>query len=157
MGIVFATATLAPDYEIRLILIGSVKIKWIAAVLFIIDVINTAGSGNEGGHFAHIGGAVFGYLYITQLRNGNDMTGWLQKLLDRDQPRQQAKPTTTKRTTRPRKKAPMKVAHRQSDTQQGSATPNQEKLDAILDKIKASGYDSLSQSEKDYLNLMSNS
>ena len=145
MGLMVAAATLSPDYTMSLILVGPVKIKYIAGVLFFLSVIGTTG-GNAGGEFAHIGGALFGMLYILQLRRGMDLTDGLQKLFSTEI--NIAKP-------QPKKKAPLKVVHHKKDTP--TVEIHQDRLDTILDKIKQVGYDNLTAEEKDYLNEVSKS
>jgi len=164
VGIMVAAATLSPDYTMNLILLGPVKIKWIALVAVFFYILGTAGGGNEGGNWAHIGGAIFGYLYITQLRRGHDLTGWLQRLIyredggnSRQQSRSYRQPSRTSRPARSRKSA-LSIIHKQEEKEPPSAAlDGQAKLDSILDKIKESGYDNLTQEEKDYLHLMSKS
>lgn len=143
MAMVVGSATLSPDYNMRLILIGDVKLKYIAAVLVFLDLIGTAGSMNTGGHFGHIGGAVMGYLYIDQLRKGNNLGAWIEKIIQwrwSDHRRQ------------------LRVVHRNEyrdvDTQQLN---EEEELDRILDKIKEKGLGSLSDYEKAFLKKMSES
>ena len=154
MGIMVATATLSPDYSMRLILFGSVKIKWIVLVLFIMDIFRTAGGDNVGGHWAHIGGAVFGYLYIVAYRRGTNMTSFIERLLDRDYRAPRQAPAS--RPPVVRKRSRLSVVHKK-DSKQSASISDEDKLDMILEKIKAQGYDNLSQAEKDYLNKMSNS
>lgn len=134
MAIVFAAATLNPDHEISLILIGPVKIKYIALISLLLDVI-TIPQGNAGGYLAHVGGALTGYLYITSLRSGLDPFGRFFKLFKR--------------------KPAVKVGYKNTDTKVVNTTSRtkgeQEKVDEILDKIARSGYDSLSKEERDFL------
>ena len=80
MAMVVAAATLSPDYNLRLILIGDVKLKYVAAVLIFLDLIGTGGRMNTGGHFGHLGGALMGFLYIDQLRKGNEMASWIDQV-----------------------------------------------------------------------------
>ncbi len=134
LAIVFAAATLNPDHEISLILIGPVKIKYIALFSLLLDVINIP-NGNAGGYIAHVGGALTGYLYITSLRGGFDPVGSFVKLFKR--------------------KPAVKVSYKSTDARPGNTTARskgeQEKVDEILDKIARSGYDSLSKEERDFL------
>jgi membrane associated rhomboid family serine protease len=134
LAIVFAAATLNPDHEISLILIGPVKIKYIALVSLLIDII-TIPFGNAGGYIAHVGGALTGYLYITSLRGGFDPAGSFLKLFKR--------------------KPAVKVSYKNTEAKVSNGTARskgeQEKVDEILDKIARSGYDSLSKEEKDFL------
>ncbi len=126
MAIVAAVATLVPDYTIHLILIGPVRLKYIAIVYFLLDVIGIAG-GNPGGSIAHIGGALLGFVYIKQLQNGNDWSKILQK------------------------KSKLKVVKKSSTNVKNTNLPDQKIIDKILDKISKSGYESLSKAEKEQL------
>lgn len=151
MAVIMATATLSPDYTMHLLLLGPVKIKYIALVILFLDIVGTAGMSNAGGHFAHLGGAMFGVLYVLALRKGTDLTQGLQNLLDKI-PKIQFKSSPKKKHAKS-----MKVVHRKKEGKKSDQTrpPNdasfQEKLDLILDKIKEQGYDSLTDQEKDFL------
>ncbi|MFD1629246.1 rhomboid family intramembrane serine protease [Pseudopedobacter beijingensis] len=132
-AVVIATATLLPNYSIQLLLLGSVKLKWIALIYVMLDVLSLSG-GNAGGHLAHLGGALFGFLYIVSLKRGNDWSLFFEKLKV------------------PQKKK-LKVVSKNYDTEiaYSNQKPDQETIDAILDKISQSGYDSLSKKEKNIL------
>lgn len=127
MAIVVGTATLVPDYSINLLLLGSVRLKYIALVYFLLDIIGIAG-GNPGGSIAHIGGAVLGFIYIKQLRNGHDWSKLFQ-----------------------RNKRKLTVVQNGNPKARKGNLPDQEVIDQILDKISKSGYDSLSKKEKEQL------
>ncbi|MFA5246034.1 MAG: rhomboid family intramembrane serine protease, partial [Pedobacter sp.] len=126
MAIVVATATLVPDYTLRLLLFGSVKLKYLAIAYFVLDIIGMGG-GNAGGSIAHIGGAIAGFIFVKQLQSGRD----LSKIL--------------KRKTR------LKVVKNDSGSSKNNLEPDQETIDRILDKISKSGYDSLTKTEKEQL------
>lgn len=152
MAVIVATGVIAPDYNLRLILIGDVKLKYIVAVLLFLDIIGAGGTDNTGGHFAHLGGAFFGYFFATQLKNGNDLAIPVNNLLDklkaifggfaskrRRGPRVAYKnPNAGKKATKSKTKTTTDPSH-------------QEHLDKILDKIKQTGYDSLTEEEKEFL------
>ena len=104
MAMVFVGAATSPDYEFNLILIGRVKIKFIAAFFLFMDLVLTTGA-NSGGHFGHIGGAIFGYLFVSQIRNGIDLTEPLQGLFSMFDPDQMEK------RVRKKKKSPIKIVH----------------------------------------------
>jgi len=128
MAIIVAAATLVPDYAIMMLLIGEVKIKWVAIAYFLISFLGLS-SANAGGNFAHIGGAILGFVYIKSLQNGNDWS----KLFER-------KPKLkVVRNEKPIKKPEFKGG------------VSQQEIDAILDKISTSGYDKLSAIEKEKL------
>lgn len=152
MSILVGIATHIPHMRVRLILIGSIKLWWIAAFLVVLDVIQIPIS-NPGGHLAHLGGAGFGYLYAKQLGKGNNIASGFEKMLDWIGSLFSSSKSTTQRSN-------LKTVHKRrnsSSTSPGSTSrirnkkEEQEKIDAILDKISKSGYDSLTKQEKDYL------
>ncbi|MDB5135314.1 MAG: rhomboid family intrarane serine protease [Mucilaginibacter sp.] len=129
MAIIIATATLLPNYSISLMFIGSVKLKWIAVFYIIIDFLGVAGP-NAGGEIAHLGGALFGFIYVKQLQRGHDWIGAISNIF--------------------KSRSKLKVVAKNSDKNSNSL-PRQEEIDRILDKISKSGYDSLSKQEKEVL------
>ncbi|MDP6909720.1 MAG: rhomboid family intramembrane serine protease, partial [Flavobacteriales bacterium] len=73
LAIVVAAATTVPNFVVRLVLLGPVKLKYIALVSVLLDIIFIP-DGNAGGHFGHLGGAFFGFIFASQLKRGNDLT-----------------------------------------------------------------------------------
>lgn len=145
MAIVIGLATHIPNYSIRLFLIGDVKLKYIALIIFIIDLAGVSNS-NSGGHIAHIGGAIMGYLFAKQWAKGNDITAWAGKAFD-----------FINALFKSTKKQKLSVKYRKSGSSKTSSRrSDQEEVDRILDKISKSGYDSLSKEEKDLLFRASN-
>lgn len=126
MAVVIATATLVPDFTIRLLLFGTVRLKYLAIAYFVLDIIGMGG-GNPGGSIAHIGGAILGFVFIKQLNSGRD----LSKIL--------------------KKRSRLKVVQNKSNTRSETIHTDQETIDKILDKISKSGYDSLNKAEKEAL------
>ena len=149
IAIAVATAVYAPEYKIGLLFIGEVSLKWVAIVTIIIDIIGLEG-GNIGGNMAHLGGAIVGAIYALRIKSGHDITRPLNALIDgvvglfngRSWP-QFKRPQRPARPTRPQQEPPR--AHRPADT------ISESELDTILGKIKASGYDALTDEEKDKL------
>lgn len=147
LAIVVGTATLLPDYSIRLFLFGNVPLKYLALVMVVLDLLSLSGN-NAGGHFAHLGGAIFGFVYIKQLRAGNDLGAWFNRLVD-----------WLATFLRPRsKRGKMRVSYKQQSTtannrlnKSDSNQVPQEVIDRILDKIAQNGYDGLSKEEKEQL------
>jgi membrane associated rhomboid family serine protease len=137
LAVVVAAAALAPEYRLHLILFGPVRIKFIALVLVILDVILLPG-GNYGGHLAHLGGAIFGFVFVKQLQRGVDMSSWFSSA------------TGALLGLFTKSEGKMK-AHRGGAQKRRSQASEQEKIDVILDKISQSGYDSLSTEEKEFL------
>jgi len=152
MAILVGIATHIPHMRVRLILIGSIKLWWIAAFLVVLDVIQIPIS-NPGGHLAHLGGAGFGYLYAKQLGKGNNIASGFEKLLDWIGSMFSSSSASGKRSN-------LKTVHKRKSAGSSSGRysggmrnkkEEQEKIDAILDKIGKSGYGSLTKQEKDYL------
>ncbi|GAA4320481.1 rhomboid family intramembrane serine protease [Mucilaginibacter gynuensis] len=133
LAIIVGTATLAPNFEIKLILFGNVKLKWLVVVYIVADLINY-NSANAGEKIAHLGGAILGFAYIKSLQNGTDWLGAISNLF------------------KPRPK--LKVVSRNFEKNTTSYPP-QEEIDRILDKILQSGYDSLNKQEKEVLSRAS--
>ncbi len=144
---VVGAAVYFPNYTMMLMFIGPVKIKYIALVTVFLSLIGTRGGVNVGGEFAHLGGALMGWLYMSQLKQGNDIGGWILsvvsffKSLFKPQPK--IKVTHRGGNRRPSKKENKKPSS-------ASSTPQSE-IDAILDKISERGYESLSKEEKQKL------
>jgi membrane associated rhomboid family serine protease len=82
MAVVFAVVAYAPNHIIHLIFIGPVKIKFIALFFIAMDLLYLSESVNIGGHIAHLGGAFYGWLFISQLRKGKDISGGFNSLMD---------------------------------------------------------------------------
>jgi len=73
MALLVASTTYQPLMEVRLLLIGNVKLWHITAVILILDLMQIQ-LDNIGGHIAHLSGAFFGFLYIKLLQNGTDLS-----------------------------------------------------------------------------------
>ena len=146
MAILFAVATFSPFSQVRLFLIGTVKLWHIALVLVIVDLIQLPLE-NTGGHLAHLGGAAFGYLYINQIQKGNDITAWFSKIVDGLINVFRRKSSTPFKKVHKNYKAPIPKTESKIITKDKT----QQRIDDILDKISRSGYDSLSTDEKEFL------
>lgn len=144
MAILIATTAYAPYMLLRIPLIGVVKLWHVAFVILAIDLIQLP-MNNTGGHIAHLGGALFGYLYIQILKSGTDITAPLSTFFDK-----------IVNGLKPKEKTPFKKVHRNTIKKDvNSSVKNkdftQKQIDEILDKISKSGYDSLTKQEKEFL------
>ncbi|WP_289021599.1 rhomboid family intramembrane serine protease [uncultured Salegentibacter sp.] len=153
MAVLVGIATYIPNMRVRLLLIGSIKFWYIAAFLVLLDIIQIPMS-NAGGHLAHLGGAALGYVYTKQLQKGYDIGSWFEKIMDSlvflfKPSERKAKMKTVYRKNTNRKTATKQ--HKATSSQKLDKDEKQKQIDAILDKISKSGYDSLSKSEKDFL------
>ncbi|MDR1518186.1 MAG: rhomboid family intramembrane serine protease [Dysgonamonadaceae bacterium] len=141
MAIVMGVSFFRPDMRLNLFLLGSVKIIYIAIVVFFIDFLSLDDNANPGGHIAHIGGALAGYIFAINYKNGRDITAWISRALD-----------AFANLFKPRgKQAKMKVSYRRAENDSDynyRKHRETEDIDAILDKLKQSGYGSLTNEEK---------
>jgi membrane associated rhomboid family serine protease len=151
MAMVMAAATTAPDYEMRLILIGNVKLKYIAAVLLLLDIFALGGMNNTGGHFAHVGGAVFGWYFVFCLRRGLDFSSYINQLGDGFNQLFVGKKTAARPTLVKVPGGLSKQFSNKSNKEKEEEYDLEAKIDAILDKIRQSGFDSLTAEEKETL------
>lgn len=135
MAIVVAVAAYSPDYTMFPFGIP-MKLKWLALIAFILTSLIDL-TDNTGGKVAHIGGAIFGFIYGTQLRNGKNFLERFMNLFRY-------------------KSGKLRIEHsrsRKSDDRayNDSKITIRKQVDEILDKISRSGYDSLTREEKDFL------
>ncbi|MCG8580336.1 MAG: rhomboid family intramembrane serine protease [Bacteroidales bacterium] len=141
MAILFAIARYAPNHKIHLLFFGAVSLKYVALVALILDLISISALSNTGGHFTHLGGAAFGFIYGGQISSGKDVTLGFNRMMD-----------GLANIFKPKSK--LKVTHKRAMTDMefnARKINKQKEVDRILDKIKVSGYDSLSKEEKQTL------
>lgn len=151
MAVLVGIATQVPNYSVRLILIGNVKLWWIAAFFVGLDIAQIP-LGNAGGHLAHIGGALIGYTYTQQLTKGNDLGQFVTASFDHLNDLMSSKSKPKMKTVYKNKAKKAKSnAKKTSNTSTVNRTEKQKRVDEILDKISKSGYDSLTKEEKDFL------
>lgn len=140
MAIIIAAATYAPYYPVRLFLLLEIRLWVVAVISVLLDLANIE-RGNAGGHIAHLGGAIFGYLMAKSYNKGINLTQWIFDFYDYIsrifQPKKMKKVYASKGYTRIYSKE--------------NTLSDKQKLDIILDKISLSGYDSLSKEEKEFL------
>jgi membrane associated rhomboid family serine protease len=140
MAIVIAIAAYVPDYTVHLFLFGRIKIKYMALAIFILTSVMDF-SINSGGKLAHIGGALFGYLYTLNLKQGRDIGKGFNKIID-----------FLVTAFKPRKK--LKVTHKKPANEyeyNKLKAEHQAMINNILEKISKGGYDSLTKEEKETL------
>ncbi len=149
-AIVVGAATLSPNTTFFLLLIGPVKIKYIAIFYVIVSFANSAGA-NAGGELAHLGGALMGFLYVTQLRKGVDWGIPVQKvgIFFEDLFSGKKKGVkVTYRSTKSSKKSSSQSKPKKEKVSKDPEDASQEEIDRILDKIADRGYEALTKDEK---------
>ena len=141
MAIVFAISFYRKEIEIHLLLFGRIKLIYLALFTFVIDLLAMT-SDNAGGHIAHIGGALFGIWFASRYAQGKDLTAPINRLID-------------KLVNLGKRKPKMSVTYggRSNKDWEYNARKQQQaaNIDAILDKLKRTGYGSLSADEKKQL------
>lgn len=138
LGALIAICAFRPDGIVSLFGVFNVQLRWLAIVFVLLDLINLR-EGNEGGHLAHLGGALFGLIWGVRLKAGQDIAAFLNPVWML---------FSGKRS--PKRNSNLKVTHRQKIDRNRDLSPSekQKQIDIILDKISRSGYDSLSKDEK---------
>lgn len=140
LAIVVATAVKSPNYSINLLFFGSVRLKYVASVIVLIDFLFIT-SDNAGGHIAHIGGALAGWIFAAGLSKGHDYTKWINNFID----------LFDKISFTRKRKPKMKIYYGEKTKDYDyneKKKQNSDEIDRILDKLRKSGYDSLSTYEK---------
>lgn len=142
LAIFIAIAVYMPNYQLPLLLLGRIRLKYIAIFFVVLDLISID-KGNPGGHLAHLGGAMWGFIYATLLKKGNDPALVLGYYLGR---------VTRLFRRRPRFRVEYNTERPVTDDEYNrQRAEHQQKIDHILDKISKSGYDSLTKEEKELL------
>jgi hypothetical protein len=144
LAIAIATAIREPEYKIHLMFVGPVRLKYFALVVVLFDCLYV-GSNNAGGHIAHLGGALAGWWFAYGIVRGYDITRWVNGAIDA------LGGLFRKRERKPRKpKMKVHVNHsRTADYEYNAHKKSQsDEVDRILEKLKKSGYGSLSDEEK---------
>jgi membrane associated rhomboid family serine protease len=146
MAVLVATTTYHPLMDLRLLIIGNVKLWHITAVIVIVDLMQLR-SENMGGHISHLSGAFFGFIFIKLLQNGTDLSTVVTRIIDFFANLFKKNTSTPfkkvhKNYSKPLEKSVSKIVTKDKSQQQ---------IDEILDKISQSGYDSLTKEEKEFL------
>ena len=134
-AIVVGIVSHIPQYALSFRFIGNIKLLYIGIAMVVWDVIQIP-NGNAGGHLAHLGGATMGFLLTRYFNQGTGFIHWIEHLFVKKEkrPLKTVYKSKTSKTKKPRSKS-----------------EEQAKIDAILDKISKSGYDTLTKEEKDFL------
>ncbi|MEG1402017.1 rhomboid family intramembrane serine protease [Bacteroides sp.] len=144
LAIVVATAYREPNYPVRLFLFGTVRLKYLALIVVLSDLLFIT-SANAGGHLAHLGGALAGLWFAASLSKGFDMTAWINKALDAIGALFEKKTWQRK----PKMKVHYGSARHEKDYDYNARKKAQsDNVDRILEKLKKSGYESLTTDEK---------
>lgn len=132
-AILVGLATKIPNYGMQFRFIGSIKLWYIAVGFIVLDIIQIPIS-NTGGHLAHLGGALVGFLLTSQFKGDTQSTSIFDFF-------------------KSKKQQPLKTVYKKpkSNSKIQTDTNQQQKIDRILDKISKSGYETLTKEEKEFL------
>ncbi len=154
MAVFIAVAFYRPNAQVFLFGMFPVRLIVLALIFMAMDFLNLTSDDNVG-HLAHLGGALVGYLSVQNVHSHNnfmsriEMWGdrkWMQiTALFKRTPKMRAYRTHTKTKT------PNYGRPKSDEEFLAEKKANQERIDAILDKISKKGYDSLSKEEKQFL------
>jgi len=136
MAIVVGISSHIPHYSLSFRFIGNIKLLYIAVALVVLDIVQIP-TGNAGGHLAHLGGSLLGYVMTRYMNQGSGLITWMTG-------------TMTKKEKRPLKTV-YKSAKKTTSKKKETKSEEQAIIDSILDKISKSGYETLTKEEKDYL------
>jgi membrane associated rhomboid family serine protease len=147
-ALAMATVFYRPHFEIHLFGSFKVKLMWVGAFFILYNLAMIPSGNNVGGLISHLGGAIFGYISILNIKSNNNIVNRFGRFIER-----------IKSWFKPKSK--MRVAYKKEENRDDYSymdhkKAKQEEIDAILDKISKNGYDSLSKSEKEFLFKQSN-
>lgn len=134
-SILVGIASKIPSYSLHFRFIGAIKLWYIAVGFILLDIVQIPIS-NTGGHLAHLGGALIGFILTNQFYDGKNTTGLFSNIFKTD------------------KQKPLKTVYKKRKSTTNSRINNdaqQLKIDQILDKISKSGYETLTKDEKEFL------
>lgn len=141
-AVMIALVTYQPNLEFQLLLIGKVKLWHIVGFIIVLNLLQLIENGtyNLGGLFSHIGGGLAGYFYMLQFNEGDPVGRFFERITGSVSANHKTDFSFTRKP-------------RTADDYEYNAwkKANQAQVDAILDKIKKSGYNSLTQQEKEFL------
>ena len=140
LAILTATAVKEPDYSVQFLFIGSIRLKYVAVFMVIFDLLFML-TNNSGGHLAHLGGVLAGIWFALGIKRGHDVTKWINQILDL--------PLCLSKLAQRKPKMKVHYGGKQQDYDFNTRKKeNEADINRILEKIKQSGYGSLSSEEK---------
>lgn len=154
MAILAAAAATEPDRRMHLFFFGHIELKYLALGYVVLDYIMLSSGENSGGHVAHLGGALFGFVWSRRLVQGHNLTKWIENLLDFLATGR--RPMRLVKRKGPKKRDTRTSRVKTDDQYNAERQENAERLDRILDKISRHGYDRLTKDEKEFLFRQSN-
>ena len=153
LAVMTAASVMAPNLELHMLLLGEIRLKYVALLCIVLTFLGIGG-GNAGGFSAHFGGVIFGLLAPSILKANSPASFSSESPLDWMRNKWHKMRMRTKKRRVPEAFAnPNEISERMRKT--SSSLSDEERLDELLDKVRISGYDSLSSAEKRELNSIS--
>lgn len=141
LAILVAAATFYPHYSVKIPFFNHIPLLYIALFFVLIDIVSIPFD-NPGGHISHLGGAFYGWLYVRLWRRGIDINHKLSSLVSSIS--HAAKGFIYQRKTTDT----IKVKHHHKPNKKNKTNEETAAIARIVDKVKSSGYASLSEAEK---------
>ena len=130
LGVGAVMAVYSPNYRVFLFGMFEISYKYFFILTFVVSTVIDL-SVNTGGKIAHLGGTLFGLVYGYSLKRGTDLFNL--------------------NLSRPKSKLRVVSHNREHSGAVGRKASDDEVMNALLDKISKSGYDSLTKKEKEEL------
>ena len=164
MAVMSAATTINPNKGVSIMFLGKIKIKWIFIFLFIMTSVYNINI-NTGGKIDHMGGAMFGFIYITLIKNRNLYLGkWLDNICVYFSDKFSINKTTFKIK---KDESNIKTGFRGAQDRRDKKTREvavdnflekteiNEEMDKLLARVKKVGFDNLSESDRQRLVYLS--
>lgn len=146
MAIFIAIAFYKPSLQISLFGVLNMPIILLAGIFLVLNLISL-GADDHVAHFAHIGGALIGILSVQNLHARGNIVNSTERV-------EQSFRSFMNRLFKPKSRLRAEKGGRTVKTDEQynmDARARQKRIDAILDKISKSGYESLTKAEKEFL------
>jgi hypothetical protein len=146
--VVIGTAIFTPKYKLFLFGLVEVELRWIAIVKVLLDFGGIFSGSNVGGYTAHLGGVIWGAIYVMGVLKGDFLQGVLGALT------QFGEAVANIFTKKSAKNRPMRFQKGDKSVASKPSRhggPSEAEVNAILDKISQVGYNNLSAKEKEIL------
>lgn len=144
MALFVAVAIFRPNLQVNLFGVFPIRLILLALVFVMIDFLSL-GNKDATAHFAHLGGALIGFLSVKKPSSASNIITWCIALYDQIR-KKRSTPFTVKKGGKSRS-----ASFKTDEEYNMEKKHNQAKTDAILDKIAKSGYESLTKAEKEFL------
>jgi len=162
MAVVLATAAYRPEHPIHLIFIGAVKLKYVALVMIVLDLMGLASNMSiakmDGvAHMAHLGGALYGLWFGYKIGKGKDITASFNRLMDKyvvmftSSKTERNRSSMKAQKSQPSRKPPGRDPGNPDWEYRDRQRSDEAELNRILDKISEKGYTNLTDAEKEFL------